>query len=111
MNPDIQPNPIRGSKDSNVAIGARTLLRQTICQCIASGDYPTTWSLRIGFVELIQLDTHLVLGYKPDRVDIFMGLPITTCPSGTQNRLITTTGSIAIPDLGAVRRTKSYAND
>ena len=87
---------------SDVAQGRQALFR---------GDYPTAWSLRVGFVELIQQDTYRVLGYKADRIDSFLGLPITMCPSGSRNQLITATGSISIPELEAIWRTQSYAND
>lgn len=111
MKLDKQSNSVGVLSQANVTKGARNLLRETFSRSVERGDYPTAWSLRVGFVELIQQDTYRILGYKADRIDSFLGLPITMCPSGSRNQLITATGSISIPELEAIWRTQSYAND
>ena len=111
MKLDMEPKILRVSVAGNVKIGARKLLRDIFCRSVEFGYYPTAWSLRVGFVELMQRDAYLVLGYIPARIDSFMGLPITISGSGLQNRLITATGSMAVPEREDVPRTRSYAND
>lgn len=106
MRPDVRSNVFQISTQADAAAGVRNLLRETFLRSIERGDYPTAWSFRVGFLELIQRDTYLVLGYRPEKVDSFLGLPISVCASGSQNRLITGTGSTAIPELEAVRRTQ-----
>lgn len=107
----MEPDILRVSVGGKVTIGARNLLRNIFCRSVELGYYPTAWSLRVGFVELMQRDAYLVLGYIPARIDSFMGLPITISGSGLQNRLITATGSMAVPELEDVPRTRSYADD
>ena len=94
---------------SDAAAGVRNLLRETFCRSVDRGEYPTAWSLRVGFIDLIKRDTYLVLGYEPEKVESFLGLPILICAAGSQNRLVTATGSMAIPENDAVRWTTSRA--
>jgi len=50
------------------------------------------------FVIRLAIDTEAVLGYYPDSIEKFLGLPIRLRPSSYGNRLITEEGSIAVPD-------------
>lgn len=96
---------------SDAAIGVRKRLRTTFSRSVERGEYPTAWSLRLEFVELLQRDTYLVLGYKPEKVDSFLGLPIIICPAGSPDQLITETGSMTVAQLKDVWPGNSHAND
>lgn len=76
----------------------RNLLRDQFSASVERGEYPTGWLLRIDSIELLALDTELVLGYKPKRIGGFMALPITVCPPGSANRLVTASGVVAVPE-------------
>lgn len=84
----------------------RKYLRDAFNASVGRGEYPTGWLLRIGSIERLALDTEIVLGYRPKRIDGFLGLPITACPAGSANRLITATAVIALPDQETAGRTK-----
>lgn len=101
-----EPNNFHLYQKTDLSIGVRKLLRDTFSQSVERGDYPTAWSLRPGFVELLQRDTLVVLGYKADKVETFMGLPIEICAADTANRLITSTGNMAVAELGVLRRVR-----
>jgi hypothetical protein len=50
------------------------------------------------FVVRLAIDTEAVLGYYPDSIEKFLGLPVRLQPSGYGNRLITEEGWITVPD-------------
>jgi hypothetical protein len=54
--------------------------------------------LEADFVVRLAIDTEAVLGYYPDAIERFLGLPIRLLPLGYGNRLITDEGWIAVPD-------------
>jgi hypothetical protein len=82
-------------------VGMRKLLRDEFSASVERGEYPVSWLLRVGSIELLALDTEVVLGYRPKRINEFMALPITVCPPGSANRLITATGVVALPERRA----------
>jgi len=82
-------------------VGMRKLLRDGFSASVERGEYPVGWLLRVGSIELLALDTELVLGYRPKRIDGFMALPITVCPLGSANRLITATGVVVLGEREA----------
>lgn len=84
----------------------RKYLRDAFNASVGRGEYPTGWLLRIGSIEWLALDTEIVLGYRPKRIAGFLGLPITVCPVGSANRLITATAVITLPDPETTSRTK-----
>lgn len=76
----------------------RHALQKCFAKAGALNQRPISWALDVEFVVRLAIDTEAVLGYYPDSLEKFLGLPIRLRPSGYGNRLITEEGWIAVPD-------------
>ena len=77
-------------------MGIRDILRDYFSSSIESKEWPKNWIFEGSFVNLLAADTWHVLGYRPDRIERFLGLPVQVCSPGEGNRLVTENGWIII---------------
>jgi hypothetical protein len=76
----------------------RHALQKCFAKAAAINQRSISWSLDAEFVVRLAIDIEAVLGYYPDSIEKFLGLPIRLLPSGHGNRLITEEGWMAVPD-------------
>jgi hypothetical protein len=85
-------------------------LQRSFAKAGALNQRPISWSLDAKFVVQLAIDTEAVLGYYPNSIEQFLGLPIRLRPSGYGNRLITEEGWIAVADPAPIEALQCSAS-